>query len=431
MQSLPLSSIQKAAIRLYNLCWSFAIPLLRFNHRVAAGFERRRMPEKLPAAEIWIQSASVGESLLAGELLKKLKPHRRLNILLTTNTSQGLEILNRAVCDPASYSNTISARTAFFPFDKPAIMQAAVKAVKPKVMVLLETEIWPGLLQSLKTTDSRILILNGRLSPKSLKRYSIWSGFWPPLQPDRILAISDDDAKRFKTLFPGSRVEVMPNIKFDRISFSDAAQKAKPVFDFLPVANSLAVLGSVRREEEPLVEKIIGAIHESLPKATIGLFPRHMHRVAAWQERLERMAIKWILRSEVTETVHPGHVIVWDTIGELTSAYRTANAVLVGGTLTPPLGGQNFLEPLTSGIIPVIGPNWKNFAWVGSEIQDEGLVQVAANWESAANLLINDLASPKNQKAVQQRALRYLSGRQGGTELACRALIEQLQEVLP
>jgi 3-deoxy-D-manno-octulosonic-acid transferase len=431
MQSQSLSLTQKAAFRLYNLCWSLAIPLLRFNRRVAVGFEQRRMHKKLSAAQIWIQSASVGESLLAAELLKKLNPHRRLNMLFTTNTRQGLEILNRSVGDTGLYSNKISARTAYFPFDKPAIMQAAVRAVQPKVMVLLETEIWPGLLQSLKTSGCKILILNGRLTEKSLNRYSIWSGFWPALQPDHILAVSDEDAKRFKTLFPDSCIEVMPNIKFDRISFADAAEEVKPVFNFLAEADGFVVLGSVRQEEESQVEKIIGAIRDRRPQATIGLFPRHMHRVAAWQDRLKRLAVPWVLRSEITETILPGQVIVWDTIGELMSAYRAAKAVFVGGTLTPPLGGQNFLEPLVGGSIPIIGPNWKNFAWVGSEILAEGLVRVAADWESAANLLINDLAGPENQEAVQQRARRYVAGRQGGTELACRIIIEQLQEALP
>ena len=428
MQSRSFSLAQKAAFGFYNLCWSGAIPLLRFNRRVAEGFRQRQKADHLSAADIWIQAASVGESQLAVELLSKLKPRNRLRILFTTNTRQGMDILSRAVNDADAFSDKISARTAYFPFDKPAIMQTAVKAVKPIVMVLLETEIWPGLLHALKTAGSGLLILNGRLTEKSLKRYLIWPGLWLCLQPDHIMAVSDDDAGRFKTLFPGSRIRVMPNIKFDRIAFTDSTDRIKPVFDFLSTDNGFVVLGSVRREEESLVEKIIGAVHANRPMATIGLFPRHMHRVTAWQEHLERMAIPWILRSEITETVGPGRVIIWDTIGELNSAYQAADAVLVGGTLTPPLGGQNFLEPLAGGIIPVIGPNWQNFAWVGSEIQAEGLIKVAADWRSAADILLKDLNSTKNRQSVRRRARFYVDGRQGGTEIACRAIIDRLQD---
>jgi 3-deoxy-D-manno-octulosonic-acid transferase len=256
-QSHSFSLAQKAAFGFYNLCWSAAIPLLRFNRRVADGFRQRQKADHLSAADIWIQSASVGESQLAAELLRKMEPPSRLRILLTTNTRQGMDILTRAVKDAEAYSDKISARTAYFPFDRPAIMQTAVEVVKPHVMVLLETEIWPGLLHALKIAGSQLLILNGRLSEKSLKRYLIWPGLWLRLQPDHVLAVSDDDAGRFKTLFPGSRIIVMPNIKFDRIAFADSTDRVKPVFDFLTIDNGFVVLGSVRREEESLVEKII------------------------------------------------------------------------------------------------------------------------------------------------------------------------------
>jgi len=126
-------------------------------------------------------------------ILKSLEPAYPIRVLLTSNTSQGFEILERAVCDVASDGN-MTAHAAYFPFDKPAIMEVAVRSIQPKVMVLLELEIWPGLLSALKRHDSKILIINGRITPKSLRRYLAWPSLWRSLKPDKVLAISENDA---------------------------------------------------------------------------------------------------------------------------------------------------------------------------------------------------------------------------------------------
>ena len=108
--------------------------------------------------------------------------------------------------------------SSFFPFDRPSIMEAAAANIHPRVMVLLETEIWPGLLAALKKNESKILIVNGRLTPKSLGQYMRWRKFLQHLCPDKILAISKADADRFGMLFGNDKVGVMHNIKFDRLN---------------------------------------------------------------------------------------------------------------------------------------------------------------------------------------------------------------------
>ncbi len=408
---------EKAAFRFYNLAWGLAIPFLRRNRRLAEGFRQRTLRDKVPEkADVWIQAASAGESYLAWSLLKSLEPAYPIRVLLTSNTSQGFEILERAVCDVASDGN-MTAHAAYFPFDKPAIMEVAVRSIQPKVMVLLELEIWPGLLSALKRHDSKILIINGRITPKSLRRYLAWPSLWRSLKPDKVLAISENDAERFASLFGKEQVEVMPNIKFDRIG-DPAAHAENPLRKMFPPDMSLTVLGSTRREEEPLIEKIISDIHRRNPQGVIALFPRHIHRVKHWESALTQLAIPWALRSRAEGAVSPGTLILWDTFGELSLAYGLSKAVYVGGGLAP-LGGQNFLEPLTCGIIPVIGPSWENFAWVGQEIVDQGLVRVAADWKEVADILTETIENPKPYEKVCEATLRYVKDRQGGTYLAC------------
>jgi len=413
----------KTAFTCYDLAWKFVIPLLRHNTRLAEGFNQRTLRDATPhAADIWIQAASAGESYLAWELLKNLRPGRPLRIHLTSNTRQGIEILQSAV-DHTANDLTIS----FFPFDRPAIMEAAVKLIHPQIMIFLETELWPGLLAALKRCGCKILIINGRITEKSYNRYMIWPGLWKQLKPDNILAISPDDAKRFARLFDMKSVDIIPNIKFDRLSsFAGEIQTDNPLKTILKPESAFVAIASVRKEEEADIEKIILYIRKKYPAAIIGIVPRHLHRVAYWQETLARLSIPFQMRSETVQPAAEGSVILWDKFGELMNVYEQAQAAFIGGSLAP-LGGQNFLEALTCGVIPVIGPYWENFAWVGPEIIHEKLLQVATNWKEAAEMLINHLASPPFRKTVRQKALQFLKKRQGGAMQACRVINHLLE----
>jgi 3-deoxy-D-manno-octulosonic-acid transferase len=149
----------KTAFAFYNLSWSVALPWLRLNHRLAEGYHQRAFKDKLPGvADLWIQAASVGESFLALEILKTLEVEQPIQILLTSNTRQGIDILNQALPELIRGQNQIQTAVHYFPFDKPSIMAAAVAGIRPKLMVLLETEIWPGLLLALKAQSCKILI---------------------------------------------------------------------------------------------------------------------------------------------------------------------------------------------------------------------------------------------------------------------------------
>ena len=424
-----MNKTHKAALSLYNIAWRLALPSLRWNQRIAVGFRERTLQEMmLTKADVWIQSASAGESYLAWSILKNLKSSKPVRVLLTSNTSQGIEILERAIVDLTPNERGISACSAYCPVDKPSIMETAVKTIRPKVMVLLESEIWPGLLTTLKKYKSKILVLNGRMTPKSLSRYLIWPSIWNTLRPDKILAISENDAERFAKIFGREYVDVMPNIKFDNIDNSNSGQDTKnPLEKIIRPGAPFLVLGSIRKEEEMVTKKIILDIHRRRSETMIGLFPRHMHRINHWQEALDRIAIPWAFRSEMTTYVPNGTTIIWDIFGELSSAYKLSKGAFVGGGLAP-LGGQNFLEPLAYGVIPVIGPSWDNFAWVGQEIVEQGLVKVASDWMEVTNLLIESLEKSLPHEKVHEAASIYLKDRQGGTAKACHAITELLDD---
>ena len=141
---------------------------------------------------------------------------------------------------------------------------------------------------------------------------------------------------------------------------------------------------------------------------------------------LGQTGIEYTLRSKTERRISAGKVILWDTFGELLPAYRLAGSAFIGGSLAP-LGGQNFLEALVSGVIPIIGPWWDNFAWVGIEIIESGLLRVAGDWKQVADLLLKDLAGPPSRKDVIKAALQFIETRRGGTEKACRRIVACLE----
>jgi len=364
----------------------------------------------------------VGESFLAWEIIRKLDPPRPLRVLLTTYTSQGMDILEKARSEARQQGSRLTIHTAYFPFDHPEIMTRAVAAIRPKLVLLLESELWPGLLLCCKQQRVQVLVANGRITARSLARYRLWPTLWRSLRPARILAMSSDDAARFATLFGRDGIETVPNIKFDRISKQDAPTVAdNPLAHLFPADSKLIVLGSVREEEEADLIKLICHIRKKNKQISIALFPRHMQRLKKWQNLLASHGCPWQLRSRITEPVSHGSIILWDSMGEMLSAYQLACAAFVGGSLAP-LGGQNFLEPLTCGLKPVIGPYWDDFFWVGEEIIDQHLVFQAKDWQEAAEILVQNALLPSQRKQTLQEGIAYMKSRCGGTEKTCTTI---------
>ncbi len=432
---MPLDLVNLAA-RAYDLGFGLALPLLRRNPRLADGWAARTLRDPLPRADLWIQAASAGEAHLAVEILKRLGPALfdqdeslapPLSVLATSGTRQGLDILNRALRNETLSDWRIGVKTAFFPLDRPRIMARAVACVAPKVMALVEAELWPGLLSALAQAKIPALILNGRMTTRSLARYLLWPRLWQGLAPAFVQAISASDAARFGVLFGPERVQAAPNIKFDRIqSARSLAREENPLAALLPEEVPFLVLASVREEEEDQVADMIAAVRAARPETVIGVFPRHMHRLTAWRARLPGLAPAWAERSRTRQAVAPGTVILWDVFGEMTPALCLARAAFVGGSLAP-LGGQNFLEALECGLVPVLGPHWKNFAWVGRGVAEKGLIAQVETAGQAAACLLEHLDRPEPKEAVQARAEAYFAPLRGGALGACRCIAERLK----
>lgn len=172
------------------------------------------MRPRLAQADIWLQAASAGEAFLALSILAELAPPAPVKVLITTTTDQGMEVLRRGLGEACLHPN-IAAAVDLFPFDLPAAVNRAVSQVAPQVVVLLETELWPAILHALKQREIPVLVLNARMSERSGSRYKKTRWLWQCLAPDRVLAISETDRRRYAQVFPDTPTAVMTNIKFD------------------------------------------------------------------------------------------------------------------------------------------------------------------------------------------------------------------------
>lgn len=332
-------------------------------------------PLSAPAGSAWIQAVSVGEvgvaEILAGAL-RSLRPD--LPLLVTTTTVTG-----QARARAAFPADTVG----WFPFDFAPVCRRAVAAVRPRVFVLVETEIWPGIIEELARARVPIVLVNARISDRSFPRYRAFAPFLAPTlrRLDRVLAASPLDAERLAALgVPADRLEVTGNLKFDREAPESAlswdADRPR-MFGGRPVL----VAGSTADGEEEVVVEAFRQASSDGRRAALVLAPRHPARFDEVAAFLARTPLRAGRRSAMTADgrwpsgAGEVDVLLLDTIGELSRAYRGAAGAFVGGSLVS-RGGQNPLEAAVFGVPVAVGPNTTNFRDVVDALRRRGALEV-------------------------------------------------------
>jgi len=324
---------------------------------------------------IWIHAVSVGEALTARALAADLKArYPRLRLFLSTTTIAGQQVARRTLqhVDAVFY----------FPFDWAFIVRRTLDIVKPRVFVMMETEIWPNLLRTCQDRGVKTVLINGRISPRSYPRYRLIRVFFRRVlaDVDRFCMQSEESARRLIDLGADpARVTVTGSLKFDSLEVPTASSYGKPrerVLRFFRLSPHRVVIvaGSTVRGEEAAVLRAFARLKRSMPGAMAILAPRQPDRFGE-VERLSRAAgFVTARRSELPIDVEPrADVVVLDTLGELAQLYQLATAVFVGGSLVDH-GGHNILEPAIFGKPILFGPHMQNF----KEIADAFVTNAAA-----------------------------------------------------
>jgi 3-deoxy-D-manno-octulosonic-acid transferase len=396
------------------------------------------LPADRPGA-IWIHAVSVGEALSGVTLARRLKeayPDRPMIVSTTTITGQALARERMPFADAVIY----------FPLDWAFCVRRALAVVRPSLVLVLETEIWPNFLREAEKKKIPVLFISGRISDRSFARYQRFLGtfgfFLRPFLKDALskasgfLMQSEKDADRIRTLgAPADRVRVTGNLKYD---FELPA--ATPLSNWLGEEakrrgrSPIIVAGSVVATEEPHVLIAFGTLQGEYPKALLVLAPRKPERFDSAAEFIDESHRKFIRRSKlaipgpsraasgsengtISEDVT---VVLVDSIGELASLYRVADGVFVGGSLVPS-GGHNILEPAAFGKIPVFGPSMENFSEIASRFLSAGAAVQVESPEDVGVAWIEFFRNPERMNKMGDTARNLVEGSRGAAD---RALAE-------
>src|SRR5262249_28066748 len=324
---------------------------------------------------IWIHAVSVGEALTARALATDLKTrYPRLRLFLSTTTIGGQQVARRSL-------SNIDA-VFYFPFDWTFIVRRTLRLVRPRVFIMMETEIWPNLLRECRKQGVKTVMSNGGISSRSYPRYGMVRHFFRRVlaDVDRFCMQTEESARRIVELGADpARVSVTGSLKFDSLELPSPGGHGKPrerVLRFfrLSPSRTVVVAGSTMKGEEAAVLRAAARIKATIPSALVVLAPRQPERLGEVERIARDAGFVAKRRSDLPIDAEPrADVVVLDTIGELAQLYQVATAVFVGGSLADH-GGHNILEPAIFGKPIVFGPHMQNF----KEIADAFLANAAA-----------------------------------------------------
>ena len=404
--------------------------------------------EKLPAERpgaIWVHAVSVGEALSGVALAKRLKeayPQRPLIVSTTTLTGHALAKERMPFADAVIY----------FPLDWAFCVRKVLRAVKPALVVVLETEIWPNFLRESRRSGVPVVFVSGRISDRSFARFQKYLrlfGFY--LRPFLASALqnataflmqTETDAERLRALgAPADRVKASGNLKYDM-----ALPEPTPLSNWLAEECKrrnrwpVVVAGSVVATEEPLALIAFGVLQGDFRNALLVLAPRKPERFAAAADFIEESHRKFVRRSElpipgpgITPAANgdssgipdDATVLLLDSIGELASLYPLADGAFVGGSLVE-AGGHNILEPAAFGKVPVFGPSMENFAEIARRFVQAGAAIQVESPEDAGVEWIHLLKDPEKMKRMGAAARQQVESSRGALDRALLEIAKQL-----
>ena len=403
---------------------------------------------KLPATRkdaVWVHAVSVGEALSGVALVKRLKEaYPGWPIIVSTTTLTGFALAKERMPFADAF--------LYFPFDWAFSVRRAFDAVRPALVVVLETEIWPNFLREANRRSVSVVFVSGRISDRSFARFqkylSLFGFYLRPFLASALrnacsyLMQTETDAERIRELgAPADRVTVGGNLKYDM-----SLPQPTPLAQWLAEECKrnqrwpLIVAGSVVATEEPLTLIAFGVVQGDFPKALLVLAPRKPERFAAAADFIEESHRKFVRRSELP-VPGPGFssnggakssgvpddasVLLLDSIGELASLYRIADGAFVGGSLVE-AGGHNILEPAAFGKVPVFGPSMENFAAIAARFVEAGAAIQVGSPEDAGVEWIELLKQPEKMKRMGDSARSLIENSRGALDRVMAELSKRL-----
>lgn len=370
---------------------------------------------------IWVHAVSVGESLAAIPLIKLLQQRYPVTPIIVTNeTKTGAERIRNELGDCVTQ--------LYFPYDLPMILKRFFKALQPKLLILIETELWPNLLASCQLYQVPVVLVNARLSERSAKSYRrILTLMHKMLNSiNAIAAQFQADADRFIALgFPAEKMRVTGSLKFDLnlpLRLTEQAQHWRKIWgENRPVW----IAASTHPGEEELILQAFTEARRFYPDLLLVSIPRHVDRVPELEQLYNSQTYKIIKRSDHNQSkMRSVDIIIGDTMGELLIFYAAADLAFVGGSLVEK-GGQNPLEPAAIGLPILTGPYTFNFATITEQLKKRLVEIQVTNAKELAEQVIALLSDPERRLQMSHEAKKFVAENKGSV-LKQMQLIENL-----
>lgn len=341
---------------------------------------------------IWIHAVSVGESIAATPLIKALKEQNpEQSILVTTTTSTGAEQI-------AKLGDLIEHR--YMPIDFGFAIKGFLKAVQPKQMLIIETELWPNTLHNVHKAGIPITVVNARLSEKSCQNYAKIQRLFNQLHPclTQVLCQTDSDAERFERLgVEKKKLSVTGSIKFDIQISEQVKQQGQQLRAQLGKDRPIWIAASTHKGEDEQVLDAHRQVLKSHPNALLVLVPRHPERFDDVFTLCQQQGFKTVRRTSTHAVETNTQVYLGDTMGEMLTLIGAADICFMGGSLIgDKVGGHNVLEPAALGVPIINGPSFFNFKEIVHEMKQNNLIKIVKNEDELARAivaLIKDVAA--------------------------------------
>ena len=344
---------------------------------------------------VWIHAVSVGEVTAAAPIVASLKMKKpEIKIIFSTSTETGQEMARRFIKGADAF--------IYFPLDIPFVVRKIIKSANAHVFVLVETELWPNFLRVCKECRMKTLMVNGRISPRSYKRYLKTAFFWRRILDnlDEAGMISVVDAERIKAIgLDSAKVKVLGNAKYDGLAamVSPALQKEISLRFNAGEDEKFFVAGSTHEGEEKIVISVYQDILKRYPEFKLIIVPRHIERTNDVVSLLQQANFNDVIKlSDINNGCLRANerIIIVDVIGELFKVYSLATIVYCGGSLVPK-GGQNILEAAAWGKVIFYGPSMEDFSQERTLLEEVGCGITIKSEEEMSRGIINLLSCPE------------------------------------
>jgi 3-deoxy-D-manno-octulosonic-acid transferase len=406
---------------LYSLLWLFALPFafarLWWRGRVDDRY-RNHWAQRIGNADfgreidVWIHAVSVGEARATVPLVKQLLSLNK-RILFTCMTPTGRDALKSLFLEAGSDQVVVR----YLPFDAPFLMRRFLLAARPRLGILMETELWPGLCDAAQRASLPLWMVNARLSERSAAGYLRGGTLTRAMLSclTGIAAQTDAHAARFRAL-GASNVHVVGNLKFDIQISAHFQQRADALTEHImgrAPTSPFWVAGVTRDGEEVMLLTALQR-HSLRSNAQAVIVPRHLERCTRIVEQARALGFRVARRSDGVIAAGT-EVIIGDSMGEMLSYYANAKVVVMGGTLGK-TGGQNLIEPCAVGVPVILGPSTYNFQQAADEAVAAGAAIRATDAREALTQVLEWIGNEPARKYASTRAQQFVAKHRGATE---------------